>query len=95
MAADFRDAWMRHKEDGDLLYKKKRWANADHLYGLAVECGLKAVMQALGMAVNPTGVPVSRQHRVHLPDIWYAFHAFVYRSSGSSGASLFESSVSL
>ncbi|RMH39297.1 MAG: SAM-dependent methyltransferase [Gammaproteobacteria bacterium] len=85
MAADFQDAWMRHKEDGDLLYAKERWANADHLYGLAVECGLKAVMRAMGMPVSSAGVPISRYHRVHLPDIWYVFHAFV---SGTHAAGL-------
>lgn len=42
--SDFFNAHQRHWKDAELLYKEKRWANADHLYGLSAECGLKAVM---------------------------------------------------
>jgi len=40
---DFLDAHERHWEDAELLFGNRRWANADHLYGLAAECGLKAL----------------------------------------------------
>ena len=42
-------ALQRHWEDAELLFSEKRLANADHLYGFSAECGLKAVMEALGM----------------------------------------------
>ena len=49
LPADFKDAHSRHWVDAELLFGKSRWANADHLYGFSVECGLKAVMAKLGM----------------------------------------------
>ena len=55
--ADFHDAHRRHWQDAELLRKHGRWANADQLYGFSAECGLKAVMKALGMAVDSMGVP--------------------------------------
>jgi mRNA interferase MazF len=36
MQADFLDAHERHISDADLLSLAQRWANADHLYGIAV-----------------------------------------------------------
>ena len=53
--ADFVDAHRRHWEDAELLFDHQRWANADQLYGLSAECGLKAVMQILGMPVDDQG----------------------------------------
>ena len=43
--ANFVDAHHRHWEDAQLLFRNHRWANADQLYGLCAECGLKAVMR--------------------------------------------------
>ncbi|MBF0630201.1 MAG: hypothetical protein HQL89_04335 [Magnetococcales bacterium] len=39
---DYYDAAERHRRDAELLFKAGRMANADHLYGLAAECLLKA-----------------------------------------------------
>jgi hypothetical protein len=55
--ADFADAHRRHWEDAELLFAHDRWANADQLYGFSAECGLKTVMQALGMNTDAAGVP--------------------------------------
>ena len=49
---DFLDAMDRHWQDAELLRRKERLANADHLYGLSAECGLKALMQKLGMKMQ-------------------------------------------
>nr|VFK54807.1 MAG: hypothetical protein BECKTUN1418F_GA0071002_105616 [Candidatus Kentron sp. TUN]VFK55380.1 MAG: hypothetical protein BECKTUN1418D_GA0071000_103118 [Candidatus Kentron sp. TUN]VFK60455.1 MAG: hypothetical protein BECKTUN1418E_GA0071001_105815 [Candidatus Kentron sp. TUN] len=46
MNADFFDAHNRHWQDWEQLFASERWANADHLYGMAAECGLKCLMQA-------------------------------------------------
>lgn len=43
MPEDFFDAHERHYDDAELLYAQERWANADHLFGIAAECGLKAL----------------------------------------------------
>jgi hypothetical protein len=42
---DFLDAHERHWVDAERLYAAQRWANADHLYGMAAECGLKALSE--------------------------------------------------
>ena len=78
MSADFRDASARHFEDAKLLLNQPepREANADHLFGLSAECSLKAVMLALGMAVNTDGAPADRGHKVHMPELWAAFQSF-------------------
>lgn len=48
MSTDFYDAFSRHDADADLLLENERWANADHHYGLAAECALKAASAATG-----------------------------------------------
>ena len=45
MNEDFLDAHMRHWTDAELLYAAQRWANADHLYGISAECGLKGLTE--------------------------------------------------
>ena len=54
---DFYDAHHRHWEDAERLYHNERWANADHLYGIAAECGLKRLMIAFGMRCDANGDP--------------------------------------
>ena len=73
--ADFRAAHLRHWKDAELLFKHERWANADQLYGLSAECGLKAVMRTLGMSVGRHGIPTRRQHRQHVKALWPEFVA--------------------
>lgn len=85
MPADFLDAHQRHWHDAELLFQDSRWANADHLYGMAAECGLKRLMIAFGMAVNPsTGSPVDDNDRKHANTIWARFES--YRSGHRQGA---------
>ena len=68
--ADFADAHRRHWEDAESLFDCGHWANADHLYGLSAECGLKAVMRALGMQVDDEGAPIDKEHRKHIDELW-------------------------
>ena len=75
--ADFADAHARHWEDAELLFRSARWANADHLYGFSAECGLKAVMEDLGMPVDrATGIPQEAKHRKHVQELWPEFQTF-------------------
>lgn len=84
MQADFLDAHERHWEDAQHLLQAQRWANADHLYGVAAECGLKRLMLAFGMNVNPmTGSPVDSKDWKHANDIWTRFES--YRSGHAQG----------
>ena len=76
--ADFHDAHLRHWQDGELLFGHDRWANADQLYGLSAECGLKAVMLGSGMRVRRSdGAPEQSEHRQHVAELWPVFGAFV------------------
>ena len=49
MRPDFFDAQQRHWVDAEHLLQAQRWANADHLYGMAAECGLKQLMLIFNM----------------------------------------------
>ena len=80
--ADFADAHHRHWEDAKSLFALDRWANADHLYGLSAECGLKAVMRALGMQVDDEGKPTEKEHREHIDKLWPAYIDFVKHRNG-------------
>ena len=75
MNTDFQDAHERHWEDAEMLYNYSRWANADHLYGMAAECGLKCVMLAFGMPVNSGGVPYSNDKK-HADGIWARYESY-------------------
>lgn len=80
--ADFVDAHRRHWDDAELLLGNERWANADQLYGFSAECGLKAVMQAMGMPVDAAGTP-SERYRKHVRELWPEFRSF---AAGPGGA---------
>lgn len=73
--ADFPDAHERHWKDAELLLDKKRLANADHLYGLSAECGLKALMQAFGMQVTSFGHPEGKD-KVHVERVWQRYESY-------------------
>lgn len=70
---DYLDAHARHLMDGWKLFQAQRWANADHLYGLAAECGLKAVMQ---VAVDAKGKPIDKRYQKHINTLWSEFVTF-------------------
>ena len=84
LPADFLDATRRHWEDAELLRVEERWANADHLYGLSAECGLKALMQAFGMEMeaDDQGLydkPKKKGDQKHIDTLWK--HYEHYRST--------------
>ena len=79
---DFADAHTRHWQDAELLFAHGRWANADQLYGLSAECGLKAVMQELDMPVDETGKPATK-HRKHVNALWRVFQDFASNRDGA------------
>ena len=85
--ADFHDAHLRHWQDAELLFWYSRWANADQLYGLSAECGLKAVMLGLGMKVGHHGAPI-REYKKHLPQLWSKFTRFMGTRNGARYLSL-------
>lgn len=85
MQADFLDAHGRHWDDAERLFQDRRWANADHLFGMAAECGLKRLMLAFGMLYDTArDRPSQRADRQHANDIWARFES--YRCGHHQGA---------
>lgn len=85
MQADFLDSHERHWDDAERLFQAQRWANADHLYGMAAECGLKQLMRAFGMPLDTAeDLPSNRSDRVHADGIWARFES--YRCGHHQGA---------
>ena len=73
--ADFFDAHRRHWEDAEILFGRDRWANADQLYGLSAEFGLKVAMMTLGMRIDTAGRPEPK-YRWHVQKLWPIFETF-------------------
>lgn len=86
MNTDFLNAHERHLDDAGRLYSDQRWANADHLYGMSAECGLKRLMLAFGMPFDVVADrPQDRDDRKHADAIWMRYES--YRSGHHLGAS--------
>ena len=83
MNTDFTNAFTRHFNDAQLLLEKQRFANASQLYGLAAECGLKALMIKFGMPLRGES-PQKQQDRVHADGIWQRYQS--YQGGHSLGA---------
>lgn len=89
MQADFLDAHERHWSDAERLLHAQRWANADHLYGMAAECGVKRLMLAFGMPFDPTkDWPANKQDRTHANGIWARFESYRCGHHQSAGYAL-------
>lgn len=85
MQSDFLDAHNRHWQDAEQLFEAQRWANADQLFGMAAECGLKKLMLAFGMGFDTDkNRPEEGQDRKHADGIWARYEA--YRSGHHQGA---------
>jgi hypothetical protein len=69
---DYLDAMERHWLDAELLFHltPPSLANADQLYGLSAECGLKALMRKWGMQLDHNNVPAHPLDRKHADLIW-------------------------
>lgn len=80
---DFLDAHERHRADAEYLFEASRYPNADHLFGLSAECGLKHVMKLLGMRVTAPGMPEDRGDRVHINEAWLRFETYRSRAPSS------------
>jgi hypothetical protein len=85
MNSDFLDAHKRHWQDAERLFTASRLANADHLYGLSAECGLKRLMISFGMKpkTDEDDTPYEKADRVHVTETWVRYES--YRSGRSAG----------
>jgi hypothetical protein len=85
MKTDFKNAYARHQKDANHLFDNKRYANADHLYGLAAECALKAVMIGLEPSlVNKNGDLLDKGNKIHIDKLWGHFRIFLQGRTASS-----------
>jgi len=85
MQSDFLDAHERHLEDAGMLHENERLANADHLYGMSAECGLKQLMLAFGMEFDfNRDVPREDKDKKHINRLWQRYE--VYRFGHHRGA---------
>ena len=80
MNLDFLDAHKRHWEDAQLLEGNGRLPNADQLYGVSAECGLKRLMIYFGMTLvadSLTGIdkPADIKNMVHADKIWSRYQS--------------------
>jgi hypothetical protein len=83
MQTDYLDAHQRHWDDAETLFSSQRWANADHLYGISAECGLKQLMLTFGMQFNhDKQKPEKREDATHIELIWRRYES--YRSGHDS-----------
>ncbi len=83
---DFFDAFCRHWRDAETLFKLKRWANAEHLHGIAAECALKRLMQRFGMRLDNEEQPENKKDRRHINEIWGRYSTYLHGSFGRSYA---------
>lgn len=75
MNINFYEAFSRHDADAALLLKKRRWANADHLLGLAAECALKAIL--LQQGIQSKNGDMDRPYRDHINLLWDRYQNFM------------------
>lgn len=81
------DAALRHLKDGRFLNEQGSRANAGQLFGFSVECGIKAVLIACGVAKGPDGGiaeknPLNQKKahplRTHMPTLPTRINTFGY-----------------
>lgn len=88
----FAHAARRHFEDASLLRHQHRLANADHLAGVAAECGLKAILVAYLGGTLKKGKPKHPEQPdkifAHLPMLWSDLASTVQGRTASEFAML-------
>lgn len=65
---DYLASARRHCKDADALVQAAGKPNAGQLYGLSVECGLKALLLGMGVQSGPDGT-IAEGFRRHLPQL--------------------------
>ena len=86
MPLDFRNAAEGHLDDAEYLLEGTRLANADHLFGVSAECGLKAVMVGLGMRIINN--KPEKVFLIHIEKLWSEFITFAHSRDGARYASI-------
>jgi hypothetical protein len=66
VGVSFTEAAKRHAKDAKLLDRASRLANANHLWGFAAECALKAVLRALDPTLFKADGTPKKPHKEHV-----------------------------
>ncbi|MCG8554177.1 MAG: hypothetical protein MJD61_02640 [Proteobacteria bacterium] len=74
MPVSFEDAATRMFKDGETLFQRNRLGAADHLFGLAAECALKAILTLSGVI---TGSPPAARYKCHVNALWHEYQTAV------------------
>ena len=82
---NYAQAAMRHFDDAEYLLKQGRTANAGQLLGFHAECGLKALLVALGMAVDKDG-SLQKPYREHINRLQPLITSVLHQASGRRAA---------
>lgn len=70
VTVDYVASARRHLKDAHILMHSGRQANAGQLLGFTIECGLKALLIACGVAPDPDGgIPAGHKFRQHVPTL--------------------------
>ncbi|MGA7750080.1 MAG: hypothetical protein WCA63_08015, partial [Gallionella sp.] len=92
VTVDFPLAAKRHWQDAGLLETNGRTRNAGQLYGFSAECGIKALLIALGYPTDVEGSPVSNppsgtpKVRKHIHELVGMIGGIQNYANGRSGA---------
>lgn len=84
MSTNFYNAFSRHDADADLLLENGRWANADHHYGLAAECALKAILLQQGIASDNGDISKDKKYwpyKQHINKLWDKYQSFMQKKN--------------
>jgi hypothetical protein len=92
---DFRAAARRHYLDAAFLLDDSRVPNADHLAGLAAECGLKAILEGwYGATPGPRFLEWNgKQVKFHVDRLWGEVATGLVGRAGATLALLLQGSV--
>lgn len=81
LTPDFHAAANRHYDDGLLLSGNGRLPGADHFFGIAAECAIKAALQSAGvLKLDAEGKPC-KPCAQHCPGIWAQYQILLEGST--------------
>ena len=70
LSVDYIESARRHMKDARILMDAGRQANTGQLLGFSVECGLKALLVACGVAIDQEGSVTSKsKFKAHMPEL--------------------------
>lgn len=90
MSVSYKESAKRHFDDATHLESvgAVSLGNSSQLFGISVECGLKAILIGLGVPTKPDGGVKDTKKFGHLPRLGQEFVAFAHGQGGAKYVSL-------